>query len=64
MDLNEFIFRDDATETLGAGAEFDDDFTATEESPASVTPEKVGLAVIGSAVIGLSNLLGHVKKGH
>jgi len=60
MDLNEFIFRDDAAEALGA--EVDDDFTATEDG--FVTPERVGLAVIGSAVLGLSSLLGHVTKAH
>jgi hypothetical protein len=64
MDLNEFIFRDDAVEALGAGVEFDDDFTATEETMASVASEKVGLAAIGSAVLGLSKFLGHVTKGH
>ena len=64
MDFNEFIFRDDAVEALGAGVEIDDDFTEPEDYIASVMPEKVGLAVIGSAVLGLSNFLGHVTKGH
>jgi hypothetical protein len=63
MDLNQFIFRDDTVETLGADVEVDDDFTAPEPTLGSVTPAKIGLAVIGSAVLGLSSFLGHTTKG-
>lgn len=61
MDLNEFIFRDDTAEALGADVEIDDACIATEETHGS---EKAGFAAIGSAVLGLSNFLGHVTKGH
>jgi hypothetical protein len=62
MDLNEFIFRDDTAEALGAGPEADDDFTVAEEHRNSGAPIKISLAVIGSAVVGLSHILGHAAK--
>ena len=62
MDLNEFLFRDDSVEALGVGLDVDDDFVATEDTHGCVAPAKAGLAVIGSAVVGLSHLLGHVTK--
>jgi hypothetical protein len=60
MDLNEFVFRDDAVEALGAGTEVDDDPTTTGETFDSLTPAKIGLAAISSAALGL--VLGHVTK--
>ncbi len=60
MDLNEFIFRDDAVEALGVAE--DEDFGGTEESTGSIASHKVGLAAIGSAVLGMSHFLGHVTK--
>jgi len=59
MDLNDFIFRDDSAEPLGACADDADDIALTDETAASA---KLGLAVIGSAVLGLSNFLGHAAK--
>jgi hypothetical protein len=60
MDLNEFIFRDDAVEALGTSAEVDDT-AAAEDTFESLTPAKIGLAAISSAALGL--VLGHVTKG-
>jgi hypothetical protein len=62
MDFSDFIFRDDAVEPLGASGSDDDDFAASEESAESVSMAKVGLAAIGSAVLGVSHFLGHVTK--
>lgn len=60
MDLNDFIFRDDSTEPLGAGASGDIASDETESFGAEAT---LGLAVIAGAVVGLSHLLGHAPKG-
>lgn len=60
MDLNDFIFRDDAAEPLGAYADDADDSSLVEETGSYA---KAGLAAIGGAVLGLSHLLGHVTKG-
>jgi hypothetical protein len=61
MDLNEFLFRDDTAEALGVGLEADDD-AVTEETHDCAASAKAGLAVIGSAVVGLSHFLGQVTK--
>jgi len=60
MDLNDFIFRDDAAEPLGAYADDADDVAPVEETGGYA---KARLAAIGGAVLGLSNFLGHVTKG-
>ena len=59
MDLNDFIFRDDTTEPLGADAADSDDLDA--EASRFVTPAKIGLAVIAGAALGMSHFLGHAK---
>lgn len=59
MDLNDFIFRDDTAEPLGADTTDTDGLG--EETPGLVTPAKIGLAVIASAVLGMSHFLGHAK---
>ena len=61
MDLNDFIFRDDTAEPMGADALDSADLDTTANKPAILTPAKIGLAVIGSAVLGMSHLLGHAK---
>jgi hypothetical protein len=60
MDLNDFIFRDDTTEPLGADTT--DSEERGEETAGFLTPTKIGLAVIGSAVLGMSHFLGHATK--
>jgi hypothetical protein len=59
MDLNDFIFREDAAEPLGADADDALDVTPAEERGGYA---KAGLAAIGGAVLGLSHFLGHVIK--
>jgi hypothetical protein len=61
MDLNDFIFRDDTAAALGAAPEADDD--VAEEAHAAFSQAKLGLAVIGSAAVGLSHLLAQAAKG-
>jgi hypothetical protein len=59
MDLNDFIFRDDAAAPLGADADDAYDVAPAEETGGYA---KAGLAAIGGAVLGLSHFLGHVTK--
>jgi hypothetical protein len=61
MDLNDFIFRDDTAETLGAPV--DETCEAPEESEELAAPAKAGLAAVGSVALGLSGFLGHIAKG-
>jgi hypothetical protein len=62
MDLNDFIFRDDTVLALGADPDVGDD--SAEADTGSSTLVKVGFAAaVGSAVLGLSNFLGHAIKG-
>ncbi|HYD06159.1 MAG TPA: hypothetical protein VEC60_10555 [Reyranella sp.] len=62
MDLNAFIFRDDTAERLDAGTDDADAFDSPAEPAGFVTPAKVALAALGSAVLGMSHLLGHAGK--
>ena len=59
MNLNDFIFRDDTAEPLGADADDADDVVTAEETGGCA---KAGFAAIGGAVLGLSHFLGHATK--
>jgi hypothetical protein len=59
MDLNDFIFRDDTMEPLGAKAADSDDLDA--ETSRFITPAKIGLAAIAAAVLSMPHFLGHAK---
>jgi hypothetical protein len=61
MDLNEFIYRDDTAQTLGAeiGA---DESTAIESRAGYIESAKIGLAAVGGAVLGMSHFLGLAGK--
>ena len=54
MDLNDFIFRDDRAEPLGAAQA--EDAETSEASTAFVTPAKIGLAAVGGALLGMLSL--------
>jgi hypothetical protein len=61
MDLNEFIFRDDTAEVLGAEID-SDDFEVVDETAGSGMPAKIGLTAIGGAILGMSHFLGAAAK--
>ncbi|WP_459854846.1 hypothetical protein [Dongia sp. agr-C8] len=61
MDLNEFIFRDDTAEVLGA--EIDgEDFEAAEEAGGFVLAGKLGAAAVAGAMLGALHALGDAAR--
>jgi hypothetical protein len=61
MDLNDFIYRDDTAETLGADVDTDESAVAGDAA-GFITPAKVALTMIGGAVLGMSHFLGLAGK--
>ncbi len=60
MDLNDFIFRDDHAEPLGAAQA--EDAEMSEAGTPFVTPAKIALAAVGGTLLGVSHFLAHATR--